>query len=142
MPVLWKNWPGRSVFHCGGRLISGNNPNSFILAFTLLVLVSILFFTTTCGWLIYRWPLYGSLITAGGLALFLVTASAMLRTAFTDAGVLPRYTDPTGGDPWTTVPQALTRTIKSVEVKSNWCRTCKLFKPPRTAHCGECNNCV
>ena len=29
-----------------------------------------------------------------------------------------------------------------VRIPLKWCRTCKIFRPPRAAHCSECNVCV
>ena len=32
--------------------------------------------------------------------------------------------------------------IKGHMVKLNYCYTCFHFRPPRTSHCAECDNCV
>eukprot|EP01094_Clydonella_sp_ATCC50884_P015613 TRINITY_DN2621_c0_g1_i2.p1 TRINITY_DN2621_c0_g1~~TRINITY_DN2621_c0_g1_i2.p1 ORF type:complete len:259 (-),score=28.41 TRINITY_DN2621_c0_g1_i2:863-1567(-) len=142
MPRLFESWPARTQFHCGGRCLTGPSPTHFFIALALLVFSGLLFLFTTCGWLVYRWHLWGSLITAGFLFLWGISVTAMVRAAYSDPGIRPRYKDPTNGDAWSNVPSSQQVVINEVTIQTNWCRTCKMYKPPRTAHCADCNNCV
>jgi palmitoyltransferase ZDHHC9/14/18 len=64
----------------------------------------------------------------------------MLLTAFTDAGILPRRVP----NKHQTVEKR--KAILIVQLghlrKYKICDTCKIIKPLRSTHCGDCDNCV
>ncbi|KAJ8351195.1 hypothetical protein SKAU_G00226710 [Synaphobranchus kaupii] len=88
--------------------------------------------------------------------LFLFVIAMLLRTSFSDPGVLPRALPdeatfiemeieaangnvPTGQRP---PPRIRNVQINSQIVKLKYCYTCKIFRPPRASHCSICDNCV
>jgi palmitoyltransferase ZDHHC9/14/18 len=74
----------------------------------------------------------------------------MLLTALTNPGIMPRNeslghpaeTDPKSIDSTTgfLVPRYLL--INGVCVRQKYCRTCRIYRPPRSNHCSICDNCV
>ncbi|XP_046663918.1 palmitoyltransferase app-like isoform X2 [Homalodisca vitripennis] len=95
-------------------------------------------------------------IPAVGALLFVFVMSALLRTSFSDPGVIPRATpdeaayiekqievsnsanSPTFRPP----PRTKEILVKGQTVKLKYCFTCKIFRPPRASHCSLCDNCV
>uniref|UniRef100_A0A8C0B1P5 Palmitoyltransferase n=1 Tax=Buteo japonicus TaxID=224669 RepID=A0A8C0B1P5_9AVES len=73
-------------------------------------------------------------IPAIGGILFFFVMGTLLRTSFSDPGVLPRgYRPP---------PRTKEVIINGQTVKLKYCFTCKIFRPPRASHCSLCDNCV
>ena len=70
-------------------------------------------------------------------AVQLVALSVLLRASFTNPGALRKGTTPS-------VPAVLQREVLlgRVPVICKYCETCKLWRPPRAAHCSDCGHCV
>ncbi|UYV63835.1 ZDHHC14, partial [Cordylochernes scorpioides] len=89
-------------------------------------------------------------------ALFLFVMFTLLRTSFSDPGVIPRATPaeaadiekqievPNGSSSPTYRPPPRTKEviIRNQTIKLKYCFTCKIFRPPRASHCSLCDNCV
>lgn len=81
-------------------------------------------------------PALGAVAACWG-ACVLWTLAALLRTAFMDPGILPRARASAGSGP------PVRRVLMNGEpVCLKYCRTCRLWRPPRCVHCARCNNCV
>ncbi|XP_051504978.1 palmitoyltransferase ZDHHC9 isoform X2 [Myxocyprinus asiaticus] len=88
--------------------------------------------------------------------LFFFVMAMLLRTSFSDPGVLPRALpeeanfiemeiEAANGN--VLAGQRPPPRIKNVQinnqiVKLKYCYTCKIFRPPRASHCSICDNCV
>ncbi|XP_047986175.1 palmitoyltransferase ZDHHC14 isoform X3 [Leguminivora glycinivorella] len=87
-------------------------------------------------------------LPAAGAALAALTLCALLRTALTDPGILPRAAPAEAAldAPTATAarppPRAREVLVRGRVVKLKYCFTCKLFRPPRASHCSLCDNCV
>lgn len=87
---------------------------------------------------------------------FIVAFSSMLKTSWTDPGVIPRGIDSDppleapleleSGSASFYPPRGLPR-VKEIQVgmytlRLKYCDTCKIYRPPRCSHCRQCDNCV
>lgn len=148
----WELFPGRNRFCCDGRVMMAPQTGVFYVTLGLIVGTSGLFFAFDCPFLAVR--ITPAIPVIGGL-LFLFVMSALLRTSFSDPGVIPRatpdeaaYTEkqivPNSANSPTYRPPPRTKEIlvRGQPVKLKYCFTCKIFRPPRASHCSLCDNCV
>lgn len=91
----------------------------------------------------------------GGI-LYIFTMCSLLRTSFSDPGIIPRASADEAAyiEKQIEVPNSLNsptyrpppRTkeifVRGQTVKLKYCFTCKIFRPPRASHCSLCDNCV
>ncbi|KAJ1254246.1 hypothetical protein BS78_K098800 [Paspalum vaginatum] len=81
--------------------------------------------------------------------------SLLLLTSGRDPGIIPRNAHPPeleGFDgnaeaganqtPPSRLPRVKDVIVNGITVKTKYCDTCMLYRPPRCSHCSICNNCV
>ncbi|XP_061520750.1 palmitoyltransferase ZDHHC18-B-like isoform X1 [Phycodurus eques] len=146
----WEVLPGKNRFFCDGRLITARQSGLLPLTLGLIFVTSGLFFIFDCPFLVEH--LSGCIPAVGGV-LFAFVALTLLRTTFSDPGILPRATpdeatdiekqiDNAGNASYRPPPRTKEVLINQQVVKLKYCFTCKMFRPPRTSHCSLCDNCV
>ncbi|XP_064408241.1 palmitoyltransferase ZDHHC18a isoform X3 [Latimeria chalumnae] len=146
----WEVFPGRNRFYCDGRIILASQSGVFMLTLGLILSTCGLFFVFDCPFLAEHLTVAVPII--GGVLFFFVMSS-LLRTSFTDPGILPRATpdeaadlekqiDSSGLSTYRPPPRTKEVVINGQVVKLKYCFTCKMFRPPRTSHCSLCDNCV
>ncbi|XP_050336649.1 palmitoyltransferase app isoform X1 [Bactrocera neohumeralis] len=149
----WELFAGRNKFYCDGLLMSAPHTGVFYLTCILITGTSALFFAFDCPFLATR---INPIIPIVGAVLYFFTMSSLLRTTFTDPGVIPRASHDEAAyiEKQIEVPNSLNsptyrpppRTkevlVKGQTVKLKYCFTCKIFRPPRASHCSLCDNCV
>uniref|UniRef100_A0A3Q3IQQ2 Palmitoyltransferase n=1 Tax=Monopterus albus TaxID=43700 RepID=A0A3Q3IQQ2_MONAL len=147
----WESFPGRSKFYCDGRIMMARQTGVFCLTLVLILVTSGLFFTFDCPFLALQ--LTTAIPVIGGV-LFLFVLGTLLRTSFSDPGVLPRATPDEAADlerqidvangstGYRPPPRTKEVVINGQTVKLKYCFTCKIFRPPRASHCSLCDNCV
>lgn len=149
----WEKLPGKNTFCCDGRVMMARQKGVFYLTLFLILGTCSLFFAFECPYLAVH---LSPAIPVFAILLFLFVMATLLRTSFSDPGVLPRAMPdeatfiemeieaangniPTGQRP---PPRIRNIQINGQIVKLKYCYTCKIFRPPRASHCSICDNCV
>lgn len=138
---LSQQYKGKSGVFGGGRFVLGQ------MGYRALVVV---FVFGPCWFYIAR-VLAGKasdMMASVQTALAAVMTISYCIAAFTNPGILPRQPAPPERSdvvqyiPRGTRPEDRFLRIKDVTVKQKYCWTCKIYRPPRSKHCGICDNCV
>ncbi|XP_041929970.1 palmitoyltransferase ZDHHC9 isoform X1 [Alosa sapidissima] len=149
----WEKLPGKNTFCCDGRVMMARQKGVFYLTLFLIIGTCSLFFAFECPYLAVH---LSPAIPVFAIVLFLFVMAMLLRTSFSDPGVLPRALPeeaafiemeieaangnvPAGQRP---PPRIRNVQINNQIVKLKYCYTCKIFRPPRASHCSICDNCV
>lgn len=150
----WEVFPGRNKFYCDGRIMMASQTGVFYLTLALIVVTSGFFFAFDCPYLAVN---ITPVIPAIAAVLFFFVMGTLLRTSFSDPGVLPRATQDeaadlerqidvangsNSGSGYRPPPRTKEVIINGQTVKLKYCFTCKIFRPPRASHCSLCDNCV
>jgi len=156
MPKVQRKWevfPGKNSFYCDGRVVLGRQAGIFYVTLFLVIGTSGLFFAFDCPYLTTE---ITPAIPVVGAVLFIFVLSNLLKTSFSDPGIIPRATtaeaeyiereieQPSNGAGQAYRPPPRTKEVqvKGQSVKLKFCFTCKIFRPPRASHCSICDNCV
>jgi len=131
-----RKWIGNNRVFCSGRVISASEFGKLFRTAALVGIPSILFgvFVASRFWLRYG-EYYVMLVGELNAALSL---AVLMKTAFTDPGIIPRRHCFERRVPPT--PQDICVDGRFIRLK--FCSTCKIIRPPRAFHCDICNNCV
>ncbi|GLG96706.1 Palmitoyltransferase app [Gryllus bimaculatus] len=149
----WEVFPGRNRFCCDGRIMMAPQTGVFYVTLCLIIGTCGLFFAYDCPYLAVK--LTPAIPVVGGL-LFLFVMCSLLRTSFSDPGVIPRATpdeaaytekqievpNSTNSPTYRPPPRTKEILVRGQPVKLKYCFTCKIFRPPRASHCSLCDNCV
>ncbi|KAJ6339514.1 hypothetical protein OIU77_007468 [Salix suchowensis] len=152
----YQAWKGSNTFLLQGRLIFGPDARSILLTIFLIVVPAVVFCVFVARKLVddfsHHW---GISIVVFVVVLTLLDLTFLLLTSGRDPGIIPRNAHPpepegyeghTPLTPGQTPPLRLPRTkdviINGITVKTKYCDTCMLYRPPRCSHCSICNNCV
>lgn len=132
---VWQSWQGSHTFCCDGRLMFGPDIGVTVFAGLLTLAICVAFWVWVC-------PFLHVLVLIGGVVLYVINVTFMVLTATTDPGILPRNT--TMDDAEAAANSQSTRTVEvnGTTINLKWCYTCRIWRPPRAAHCSECNVCV
>ncbi|RPB08711.1 zf-DHHC-domain-containing protein [Morchella conica CCBAS932] len=150
---LGKNWqyfPGNTSFCFGGRFQTANDVPMNILTAILICIPVGLFFGYSAKWL---WFNVSPGLPISFAYLFALCMSSFIKASVSDPGVYPRNVHPletdNDNDPLAVPPPngwALIRPPKPtqihLEVPIKYCRTCRIWRPPRCHHCRVCDNCI
>nr|XP_033792932.1 probable palmitoyltransferase ZDHHC14 isoform X8 [Geotrypetes seraphini] len=91
----WQIFPGRNKFFCNGRIMMARQIGVFYLTLVLILVTSGLFFAFDCPYLAVK--ITPAIPVVGGILFFFVMGT-LLRTSFSDPGVLPRATPDEAAD--------------------------------------------
>jgi len=135
-PIDLINFKGRNTLCLGGRLFMGPD-----LKYLAIVVVIATIPVTTFAWNSYdvfeeKMPggVFWSFVPFG---LYCILMYNLFWAAVMDPGVIPRDNTPEAAK------KGKRDFVKEVDgIKYKWCRTCRIYRPPRSKHCPVCDNCV
>eukprot|EP00656_Telonema_subtile_P002803 TRINITY_DN11280_c0_g1_i1.p1 TRINITY_DN11280_c0_g1~~TRINITY_DN11280_c0_g1_i1.p1 ORF type:complete len:336 (+),score=41.01 TRINITY_DN11280_c0_g1_i1:187-1194(+) len=128
LPIPGPMVQGTNRLCLGRRLIIGNDVSYFGSAQALILVPTVLFSFGAFKETVH--PVIGAV----PMALACLMLVLMWATACMDPGIIPR-------DPYPVDVSPDTQLIRN-GVAYKWCRTCHIYRPPRTKHCPVCDNCV
>ena len=132
----WETWPGSHKFWCTGRVMVGPDIGVTMFAALLTTGVSVAFWLVVC-------PSLPLPVLLGGIALYAAVMAFMWLTATSDPGIVPHNSLIDDAEATANAHQQPNVVeINGVSVTLKWCRTCRIWRPPRASHCSECNVCV
>ncbi|KAI9670749.1 MAG: Eukaryotic peptide chain release factor GTP-binding subunit [Caeruleum heppii] len=154
-PNAGKNYQyfsGNTAFFCGGRLQNTRDRPINIATGIFVLVPGVLFLVYSAPWL---WRNVSPAIPILFAYLFLMCMSSFIHASLTEPGILPRNLHPFPApsedeDPLTLGPstsgwarvKSFTDTSAAMEVPIKYCKTCNIWRPPRTHHCRICDSCI
>ncbi|PWW79918.1 zf-DHHC-domain-containing protein [Tuber magnatum] len=146
----WQHFPGRTAFCLGGRFQTARDVPMNLLTAVLVTVPTCLFCGYSAKWL---WKHVSPALPVTFGYLYLLCMMSFLKASVSDPGVYPRNVHPLeidDADDALAVPPpngwALIKPLKSsqvhLEVPIKYCRTCRIWRPPRCHHCRICDNCI
>eukprot|EP01127_Copromyxa_protea_P010531 TRINITY_DN2563_c0_g1_i3.p1 TRINITY_DN2563_c0_g1~~TRINITY_DN2563_c0_g1_i3.p1 ORF type:complete len:266 (-),score=26.69 TRINITY_DN2563_c0_g1_i3:281-1078(-) len=135
-PKLHEVWPGKNNIYCGGRLITGPDRICFWIAEIMILGPTVVFWWFVSIPLALAHPILGSIVCVGNVISTLTMVFSHFKAAFLDPGIVPRGREE--------VPENCVKEeeIGGHTVNLSFCKTCRIWKPPRAHHCRTCDNCV
>ena len=135
--LLWELWPGKNRFLCKGKLMLGPKCDLiYYLPCTIgIITIPIFFFLFVVP---YIWTNVTQSLPIISAFLYLSTLLFYFMTTFTEPGIIPRKK----------IMEIINSSsdlnineIVSMDL-NKFCTTCQIYKPPRSHHCKNCDNCV
>lgn len=125
--------PGNNTLCCGNRCIMGPAENR------IYMLISIVLATVPCVTYVYStWDRFSdelsvvcSIIPA---VMWVLMMTNLFCAAVVDPGIIPKNKEKPEQPPKFVIVENF--------VLKKWCRTCLIYRPPRSKHCPICDNCV
>ena len=139
-PRVHSKWPGNWTFACQGTIVAGPTPRAAFFTLALIVAPSIVFDVLVC-WKTLRVKM-GLWTVIVSVALQSCSCFWLLKTSFTDPGILPRLPRESGTSGMRGKTKRATVETTGRETTVKWNDTCGYFQPPRAHHCSVCNDCV
>lgn len=155
-PLVYQAWKGNNVFFLQGRFIFGPDARSLFVTMFLIIAPVTVFCVFVAKELMNSFS-YGL-----GLPVMVVAVvftaydlSLLFLTSGRDPGIIPRNAHPPEPEgfegnaevganqtPPLRLPRVKDVVVNGITVKTKYCDTCMLYRPPRCSHCSICNNCV
>eukprot|EP00250_Pteridium_aquilinum_P006699 c16563_g1_i1 orf=606-1952(-) len=154
---VYQVWKGHNRFFLGGRLIFGPDVRSLFLTLFMILAPVVVFCVFVGRHLMNNFPHHSGLaIMVVAVVHTFVIVVLLLLTSARDPGIVPRNIHPPEPEddvssssdmsayqsPKPRLPRIKDVIVNGVTVKTKYCDTCMLYRPPRCSHCAICNNCV
>ncbi|XP_040379950.1 probable protein S-acyltransferase 7 isoform X1 [Oryza brachyantha] len=155
-PLVYQRWKGNNVFILQGRFIFGPDARSLYVTMFLIIAPVSIFCAFVAKELMNNFSYgLGLPVMIAAVVFTAYDLSLLLLTSGRDPGIIPRNAhppEPEGLDgnaevgsnqtPPTRLPRVKDVVVNGITVKTKYCDTCMLYRPPRCSHCSICNNCV
>ena len=126
---------GKNKLICGNKYLVGNKYYHLIFSLIFLTLPTSVFISS-----MIKINTVGSIILIViVLIIYFPILYFLLKGGTTDPGIIERNNEYAFYD---NRKSTIKINIKGHMVNLNYCYTCFHFRPPRTSHCAECDNCV
>jgi palmitoyltransferase ZDHHC9/14/18 len=158
---VYQVWKGSNRFFLCGRLIFGPDVRSLAVTIFLIVAPLVCFCVFVGRHLLHHYDHNGGIAIVAIAVIYTVYVLVLLLlTSGRDPGIIPRNSHPPepeddfeqgsspaegwggGQTPRSRLPRTKDVMVNGVAVKTKYCDTCMLYRPPRCSHCSICNNCV
>ena len=126
---------GNNKFFCDNKILVGNKYYHLIYSLFFLVLPTSIFISA----LIKINTPSSITLTVITLIMFFPIVYGLLKGGTRDPGIIERNNEYAT---YNNKKSTIKINIKGHMVNLNYCYTCFHFRPPRTSHCAECDNCV
>ncbi|BAD88041.1 putative zisp [Oryza sativa Japonica Group] len=155
-PLVYQRWKGNNVFVLQGRFIFGPDARSLYVTMFLIIAPASIFCLFVAKELMNNFSYgLGLPVMISAVVFTAYDLSLLLLTSGRDPGIIPRNAhppEPEGLDgnaevgsnqtPPMRLPRVKDVVVNGITVKTKYCDTCMLYRPPRCSHCSICNNCV
>ncbi|CAM6095840.1 unnamed protein product [Calypogeia fissa] len=156
---VYQVWKGSNRFFLCGRLIFGPDVRSLVVTVFLIVVPVVIFCVFVARHLFNEFSHHSGIAILVAACVFTsIVLLLLLLTSGRDPGIIPRNAHPPepdeefdgqspadwggGQTPRLRLPRTKDVIVNGVAVKTKYCETCMLYRPPRCSHCSICNNCV
>jgi len=136
-PIDMVHFKGRNTLCCGGRLFMGPDLK-YLAAGSVLATVPVVSFAWNSYSIFEEKMPGGTIWSFVPMLLYVLLMYNLAWAACIDPGVIPR--GPPDKDKKKPPKRDFAKEVDGIKYK--WCRTCRIYRPPRSKHCPVCDNCV
>lgn len=129
----WQVWPGRNRPCCRGLFLCG--PDQGMLLFNVVLIVG-----NSTLFNIYVASSISFVVIIVDVILVVIALVSLAHVSFTEPGILPRQ-EPMNDATRNNMPTPFVH-FRGVKRDLRFCGTCNLWRPLRSKHCRDCDNCV
>jgi len=134
-PIDVLNFEGKNTLCCGGRFFMGPDLK-YLFVVVVLSTIPVVSFAMNSYDIFNEFLPGGMFWSFVPMGFWVILMYNLAWAATIDPGVIPR-------DPAEKNKKGKREFTKTVDgIKYKWCRTCRIYRPPRSKHCPVCNNCV